>query len=315
MAPARLQLRLHRWASSSSSSGGSNCSPKRRSTSSCRCSTAPAACATSRASGRSSSPPTSRHADLRPCRDDARVPGRKSAPRSSSWGWTRRRAGFADLFARAVFAGWLIALMVWLLPAAGSARFLVIVTLVLARRRRRLRPRHRRIGRGHLRRHRRATELGRLPRGLPAARAGGEYRRRRRAGVDAQPRAGEGGVVGGGRMPRQEAAEIWRESSHGRWRRQVKECEYRKANIAQGVTCKFSSDVPNSHRNYSRGVDWMKIESQDRTVDALLKANTFVIPRFQRAYSWEADQINQFWNDVIDNLGGEPSSVPWSFIS
>lgn len=47
----------------------------------------------------------------------------------------------------------------------------------------------------------------------------------------------------------------------------------------------------------------MKIESQDRTVDALLKGNTFVIPRFQRAYSWEADQINQFWNDVTENLG------------
>lgn len=33
------------------------------------------------------------------------------------------------LFGKAVFAGWLIALMVWLLPAASSARFLVIGTL------------------------------------------------------------------------------------------------------------------------------------------------------------------------------------------
>ncbi len=39
------------------------------------------------------------------------------------------QGGFLVLFARAIFAGWLIALMVWLLPAAGSARFLVIVTL------------------------------------------------------------------------------------------------------------------------------------------------------------------------------------------
>lgn len=46
----------------------------------------------------------------------------------------------------------------------------------------------------------------------------------------------------------------------------------------------------------------MKIESQDKRVDALLKSGTFVIPRFQRAYSWEPDQINQFWNDITDNL-------------
>jgi len=47
---------------------------------------------------------------------------------------------------------------------------------------------------------------------------------------------------------------------------------------------------------------YMKIESQDKRVDQLLKGNTFVIPRFQRAYSWEPEQINQFWNDIIDNI-------------
>lgn len=46
----------------------------------------------------------------------------------------------------------------------------------------------------------------------------------------------------------------------------------------------------------------MKIESQDKRIDELLKGNTFIIPRFQRAYSWEADQVNQFWSDIIDNL-------------
>lgn len=45
----------------------------------------------------------------------------------------------------------------------------------------------------------------------------------------------------------------------------------------------------------------MKIESHDRTVEQLLKSNTFLIPRFQRAYSWEAEQINQFYSDIIDN--------------
>lgn len=35
--------------------------------------------------------------------------------------------GFAMILVKAVFAGWLIALMVWLLPAAASAKFVVIV--------------------------------------------------------------------------------------------------------------------------------------------------------------------------------------------
>jgi hypothetical protein len=46
----------------------------------------------------------------------------------------------------------------------------------------------------------------------------------------------------------------------------------------------------------------MKIESQDKRIDELLKGNTFIIPRFQRAYSWEAEQVNQFWTDLIENL-------------
>lgn len=46
----------------------------------------------------------------------------------------------------------------------------------------------------------------------------------------------------------------------------------------------------------------MKIESQDKRIDELLKGNTFIIPRFQRAYSWEAEQVNQLWTDVIDNI-------------
>jgi formate-nitrite transporter family protein len=38
-------------------------------------------------------------------------------------------ASFALTFLKAIFAGWLIALMVWLLPSAGSARMLVILLL------------------------------------------------------------------------------------------------------------------------------------------------------------------------------------------
>jgi len=37
--------------------------------------------------------------------------------------------GFLGVLVKGVFAGWLIALMVWLLPAAASARFVVIITV------------------------------------------------------------------------------------------------------------------------------------------------------------------------------------------
>lgn len=37
--------------------------------------------------------------------------------------------GFAGVLLKAVFAGWLIALMVWLMPAAATARFFVIITV------------------------------------------------------------------------------------------------------------------------------------------------------------------------------------------
>jgi uncharacterized protein with ParB-like and HNH nuclease domain len=46
----------------------------------------------------------------------------------------------------------------------------------------------------------------------------------------------------------------------------------------------------------------MKIESQDKRVDELLKGNIFLIPRFQREYSWEPDHVAAFWSDVIENL-------------
>jgi formate/nitrite transporter FocA (FNT family) len=44
------------------------------------------------------------------------------------------RAGFGTTFVRAVYAGWLIALMVWLLPAAEGARALtiIIITYIVA---------------------------------------------------------------------------------------------------------------------------------------------------------------------------------------
>jgi len=43
----------------------------------------------------------------------------------------------------------------------------------------------------------------------------------------------------------------------------------------------------------------MKIESYDRTIEQLLTMGYFKIPRFQRPYSWERAEVEDFWNDTI----------------
>lgn len=45
----------------------------------------------------------------------------------------------------------------------------------------------------------------------------------------------------------------------------------------------------------------MKIESKDTDIESLLDGSYFHIPRFQRPYSWDDDNINDFWNDLIAN--------------
>jgi uncharacterized protein with ParB-like and HNH nuclease domain len=43
----------------------------------------------------------------------------------------------------------------------------------------------------------------------------------------------------------------------------------------------------------------MKIESNDTDIESLLDGSYFHIPRFQRPYSWDEENINDFWNDVV----------------
>lgn len=45
----------------------------------------------------------------------------------------------------------------------------------------------------------------------------------------------------------------------------------------------------------------MKIESRDQSIGDLLTSGYYVIPRFQRPYSWEGENISDFWNDVVVN--------------
>lgn len=43
----------------------------------------------------------------------------------------------------------------------------------------------------------------------------------------------------------------------------------------------------------------MKIQCQDHSVEFILQSHYFEIPRFQRPYSWERDNWEEFWNDVF----------------
>lgn len=43
----------------------------------------------------------------------------------------------------------------------------------------------------------------------------------------------------------------------------------------------------------------MKIESLDRSVQQFLSTGYYRIPRFQRPYSWGAEQLEEFWTDTI----------------
>lgn len=45
----------------------------------------------------------------------------------------------------------------------------------------------------------------------------------------------------------------------------------------------------------------MKIESHDRSIGDLLTSGYYVIPRFQRPYSWDSENVAEFWNDTIVN--------------
>jgi hypothetical protein len=45
----------------------------------------------------------------------------------------------------------------------------------------------------------------------------------------------------------------------------------------------------------------LKIESKDTDIESLLDGSFFEIPRFQRPYSWDDENINDFWADIIEN--------------
>src|SRR5688572_17154093 len=47
----------------------------------------------------------------------------------------------------------------------------------------------------------------------------------------------------------------------------------------------------------------MKLDANDRTLREVLNAYFFFIPRFQRPYSWEIEQVEELWEDAIQESG------------
>lgn len=47
----------------------------------------------------------------------------------------------------------------------------------------------------------------------------------------------------------------------------------------------------------------MKIESSDTNVERLFTSDFLVIPRFQRPYSWDDENLEEFWADVVQSDG------------
>lgn len=43
----------------------------------------------------------------------------------------------------------------------------------------------------------------------------------------------------------------------------------------------------------------MKIEANDKSVQDIFLSGYFKIPRFQRPYSWDLEEVESFWNDIL----------------
>lgn len=47
----------------------------------------------------------------------------------------------------------------------------------------------------------------------------------------------------------------------------------------------------------------MQIDAQKRTVGEILRQGQHIVPRYQRRYAWETQNIKDFWNDIRDSSG------------
>lgn len=49
----------------------------------------------------------------------------------------------------------------------------------------------------------------------------------------------------------------------------------------------------------------MKIACVDQEIKKIFETNYYKIPRFQRPYSWDKDNIEDFWSDIVNNKIGD----------
>ena len=56
----------------------------------------------------------------------------------------------------------------------------------------------------------------------------------------------------------------------------------------------------------------MEIKPVDQTVEKLLKSAFYKIPRFQRPYSWDRENVEDFWNDAV--TADDPDYFIGSFV-
>jgi len=46
----------------------------------------------------------------------------------------------------------------------------------------------------------------------------------------------------------------------------------------------------------------MKIQCIERDIRQILESGAYIIPRFQRPFSWERDHIEEFWQDTTSDV-------------
>ncbi|ULQ31703.1 DUF262 domain-containing protein [Enterobacter hormaechei subsp. xiangfangensis] len=47
----------------------------------------------------------------------------------------------------------------------------------------------------------------------------------------------------------------------------------------------------------------MELQANARTLTNVLSVNKkYIVPRFQREYSWGKEQVSELWNDIISNI-------------
>lgn len=56
----------------------------------------------------------------------------------------------------------------------------------------------------------------------------------------------------------------------------------------------------------------MDIKPVDKTVKQLLESGYYRIPRFQRPYSWDQENVDDFWVDTVANT--DPDYFIGSFV-